>query len=81
MIRHRRHLAAGVMFVTGAVIVLAPTLAAAQDPRTDTDLIGYDNEGTAAPVTVRFFEDFIPLPVDPGEPQFEITLALSLIHI
>ena len=39
------------MFVTGAVIVLAPSLASAQDPRTDTDLIGYDNEGKAAPLT------------------------------
>ncbi len=75
--QRRRRLAAGVMFATGAVIVMAPALASAEDPRTDTDLIGYDNEGRAAPVTVRFFEDFIPLPVDPGEPQFEITLAHS----
>jgi hypothetical protein len=76
MIRIRR-LLAGAMTIGGAVVLVFPALAIAQDnaPRTDTDLLGFDLDASAAPVSVRIYEDFIPLPVPPGKPQFEFTFS------
>ena len=70
--RLRRGLAV-LMAAGGAALLAASPVLAQAEVRTQTDLFGYDLEAHASPVSVRFFEDFIPIPTDPGEPQFEIT--------
>ena len=61
------------MAAGGAALLAASPVLAQAEVRTQTELFGYDLEAHASPVSVRFFEDFIPIPTDPGEPQFEIT--------
>ena len=72
--RLRRVLATG-MVVAGVGLLVAPPVVAQDQVRTQTDLLGYDLQATAAPLTVRIFENFIPIPADPGEPQMEITTS------
>jgi hypothetical protein len=67
-----------------------PDEGAAEDEAPDEELLGDDSirtdaEGvagfsvtsSAAPVTMRFFEPTIPLPVEPGQPQFEMTAGFA----
>lgn len=59
-----------------ALLAASPALAAAE-VRTETDLFGFDVEADASPVSVRMFDDFVPIPTDPGEPQLEVTVSYS----
>lgn len=75
--RIRRPLAAGMALAAVGLMTL-PTLASAQEGvRTDTDLFGYNVKAEAAPLSVLFYEDFVPLPVDPGDAQFQATNAYT----
>ena len=70
----RRGLAVA-MAASGAALLVVSPVVAASEVRTETDLFGFDIEANAAPVSVRFYEDFIPIPTDPGDPQLEITAS------
>ncbi len=72
--RMRRAMALA-MVVGGVGLLTAPAVVAQDEVRTQTELFGYDLDATAAPVSVRIFEKFIPIPTDPGDPQFEITTS------
>lgn len=73
----RRPLAVGMVLSSLGLLAL-PTLASAQEGvRTDTDLFGYNVKAEAAPLSVLFYEDFVPLPVDPGDAQFQATNAYT----
>lgn len=72
--RLRRVLATG-MVVAGVGLLVAPPVVAQDQVRTQTELLGYDLKATAAPLTVRIFDNFIPIPTNPGDPQFEITTS------
>lgn len=49
-----------------------------EDVRLDPgDIAGFALDAVATPVTVRIFDPFIPIPADPGDPNFEITFAHS----
>lgn len=68
--------------VAAAVAVGALTLplvaAVQEDIRTEAEgLGGYVSEASGTPMTVRFFEQTIPVPTDPGEPQGEATTAFT----
>lgn len=64
-----------------ALLAVSPVLAQSDEVRTTTELFGYDVEADASPVSVRIFENFIPIPTDPGEPQFEITASYSATNL
>ncbi|WP_052666572.1 choice-of-anchor P family protein [Nitriliruptor alkaliphilus] len=65
--------AAGVL---GLVLIAAAPDAG--NVRTDPgDIAGFGIDATAAPITVRIFEQTIPIPADPGVPQAEITTGHS----
>jgi hypothetical protein len=75
--RIRRPMAAG-MALSAVGLLTLPTLASAQEGvRLETDLFGYNVEAEAAPLSVLFYEDFIPLPVSPGDAQFQATNAYT----
>ena len=75
--RIRRPLAAG-MVVAAVGLLALPTLASAQEGvRLETDLFGYSVQAEAAPLSVLFYEDFVPLPVSPGDAQFQATNAYT----
>jgi hypothetical protein len=75
--RLRRPLAVG-MVVAAVGLLALPTLAIAEEGiRLETDLFGYNVEAEAAPLSVLFYEDFIPLPVSPGDAQFQATNAYT----
>jgi len=75
--RIRRPLAAG-MALSAVGLLTLPSLASAQEGiRLETDLFGYNVEAEAAPLSVLFYEDFIPLPVAPGDAQFQATNAYT----
>jgi hypothetical protein len=75
--RIRRPLAAG-MVVAAAGLLALPTLASAQEGvRLETDLFGYSVQAEASPLSVLFYEDFVPLPVAPGDAQFQATNAYT----
>lgn len=62
--------------VLGLVLIAAAPDAG--DVRTDPgEIAGFAIEATAAPITVRIFEPFIPIPADPGVPQMELTTGYS----
>ena len=78
-----KHLAT---IVTGALLItpLAGAAFAAQDGEIRTqapELGGYAMETSAAPLSVLFFEQVIPIPTDPGDPQFEVTEAYTEAHL
>lgn len=72
-----RRRAAAIMAVVGAGLVVASPVVAEGEVRTQTELFGYSLEADATPLTVRFFENFIPIPTDPGDPQFEMTASYA----
>lgn len=75
--RGLRRGAAVLMATTGAALLVAAPVLAQPEVRTETDLFGFNIEAHASPVSVRFFEGFIPIPTDPGEPQFELTASYT----
>lgn len=78
MLRRARRAVALVMAGAGVTLLaVSPGLAQSDEVRTTTELFGFDIESDAAPVSVRFFENFIPIPTDPGEPQFELAASYS----
>ncbi len=55
------------------------TIGADDAIRTDPGAIaGYNLIAEAAPVTWRVFDPFIPIPADPGDPNFSVTAGYSL---
>lgn len=68
---------AALMLVSGALLLFAPPTMAQDDVRTETELFGFAVEAEASPLSVRIFADFIPIPTDPGDPQFELTASYT----
>lgn len=77
VLRRTRRVAAVLMAATGAALLAVTPVVAQDEVRLDTDLFGWDIEADATPVNVRFFDNFIPIPTDPGEPQFEVAVSYS----
>jgi hypothetical protein len=65
------------MALAGVGLLLAGPVVAQDEVRTQTDLFGYNVDAEAMPFTVRFFESFIPIPTDPGDPQFSTSLSFT----
>lgn len=65
------------MAVAGVGLLLAGPVVAQDEVRTHTELFGYNVDAEAMPFTVRFFESFIPIPTDPGDPQFSTSLSFT----
>jgi hypothetical protein len=81
VLRTLRHggVAAGVL---GLILIAAApdvtTSASADEVRLDPgDIAGFAIEAKATPLTMRVFESFIPIPADPGVPNFEVTAGHS----
>jgi hypothetical protein len=67
-----------VAVVTLLLAVVAPASVAADEIRTDPgEIAGFGIDASATPITVRIFEPTIPIPADPGNPNFEIALGFS----
>lgn len=69
-----------VSLVSAALLAVAlPGLAGAQEGeqiRTEVEgIYGYNASVHGSPFSILFFERVIPIPTDPGEPQFEMTYA------
>jgi hypothetical protein len=67
-----------VALVALLLAVVAPASIADDGIRTDPGgLAGFGVDASATPITVRIFEPTIPIPADPGKPNFEIALGFS----
>lgn len=73
----------GLVALTLAALTLAlvaPFGAYADEDEIRTDpgeIAGYTVEASGAPVSILFFEPVFPIPVDPGEPHFELTASFT----
>lgn len=76
-LRRIRRGAAVAMAATGTAMLAVGPVMAQDEVRLDTELFGWDVEADATPVNVRFFDNFIPIPTDPGEPQFEVAASYT----
>ena len=82
MIRSRRRTAW--LSLLSLVLAMCSAFAAFADNHirlTAEGIGGFSTSAEAAPSGVEFFAQFIPIPVDPGEPQFEITQSFSVTDL
>lgn len=69
------------MVIGGATFPLLPA-GAQEDIRTDAgDLGGFTSEAEGSPFSILFFEESVPIPTDPGDPQMETTTSYSLARL
>ena len=72
-------LALGAALVLCATVLGTPAVARAAESnpiRTDAgNIAGYTLRARGAPATIRFFDPVIPVPADPGDPNFELTVG------
>lgn len=69
------------MALVGIGLLVAGPVVAQDQVRTETELFGYNAEAESMPFTARFFEPFIPIPTDPGDPQFSISLSFTATRL